>query len=85
MSQHPVAVAADAAPFAVTSPSRAVERVSGGGPSTLRRLMFWPAEFLRLMAVAYLFPLVVLAIGLPVALAVTGLLKAGQWLWQSVG
>jgi hypothetical protein len=47
--------------------------------------MFWPAEFLRLIAVAYLFPLVVLAIGLPVALAVTGLLMAGQWLWQSLG
>jgi hypothetical protein len=85
MSQHPVAVVVDAAPFAVRPASRAVERVSGGAPSALRRLMFWPAEFLRLLAVAYLFPLAVLAIGLPVALAVTGLLIAGQWLWQSVG
>lgn len=85
MSQHPVAVASDAVPFAFTTASRATARADAGGPRARRGLMFWPAEFLRLIAVAYLFPLAVLAIGLPVALAVTGLLMAGQWLWQSLG
>jgi hypothetical protein len=85
MSRHPVAVVSDAAPFALPPASRAIEGVSGGGASAWRRLTFWPAEFLRLMAVAYLFPLVVLAIGAAVALAVTGLLVVGQWLRQSLG
>jgi hypothetical protein len=83
MSQHPVAVAADPLPF--TLAPLATARAADGKPRAPRGLMFWPAEFLRLMAVAYLFPLVVLVIGLPVALAVTGLLIAGQWLWQSLG
>jgi hypothetical protein len=84
MSQHPVAVASNALPFTLTPASGAIARADGG-PRAPKGLMFWPAEFLRLIAVAYLFPLVVLAIGLPVALAVTGLLMAGQWLWQSLG
>jgi hypothetical protein len=85
MSQHPVAVASDALPFTLTPDSGAIARAVDSGPRAPKGFMFWPAEFLRLLAVAYLFPLVVLAIGLPVALAVTGLLMAGQWLWQSLG
>lgn len=47
--------------------------------------MFWPAEFLRLVGVVYLFPIVILAIGIPLALALNGLILAGQWLWRSLG
>ena len=84
MSQPSVAVVSDARAFAVAPSASAIERASSGGPGALRRFLFWPAEFLRLIAVAYLFPLVVLAIGLPIALTVTGLLIAGQWVWQSL-
>jgi hypothetical protein len=42
--------------------------------------LFWPAEFLRVVGVAYLFPVVILAIGVPLALALNGLLMAAQWM-----
>jgi hypothetical protein len=46
----------------------------------VRNVMFWPAEFLRLVGVAYMFPVVILAIGVPLALALSGLIMAGEWL-----
>jgi hypothetical protein len=38
-----------------------------------RRVSFWSLEFLRLVAVVYALPLAILAIGIPVGLALTGL------------
>lgn len=61
------------------------DRPAAGEPGPWRRLLFWPAEFLRLVGVVYLFPIVVLAIVIPFALALNGLLLAGDWLWRLLG
>jgi hypothetical protein len=60
-------------------------RLEAGEPGPWKRLLFWPAEFLRLVGLVYLFPIVILAIGIPLALALNGLLRAGSWLWQLLG
>ncbi len=69
----------------VSGVSRANGRIGPSRHGRWRRLTFWPAEFLRLVGVVYLFPVVVLAIGIPFALALNGLILAGQWLWRSLG
>lgn len=61
------------------------ERSAAGEPGPWSRLLFWPAEFLRLVGVVYLFPVVILAIVIPFALALNGLLLAGDWLWGFLG
>ena len=71
-------------PVSVVLPGafRATGPIAAPRAAVWSRTMFWPAEFLRLIGVAFLFPIVILAMGLPVAFAVTGLLLAAQWLWQ---
>ena len=72
----------EAVPFVFPGGSRATGRIAAPAADAWSRAMFWPAEFLRLIGVAFLFPVVILAMGLPLALALTGLLLAAQWLWQ---
>jgi hypothetical protein len=54
-------------------------RIAPTQPGVWKRLSFWVAEFLRLVAVVYLLPIVILAIGIPIALAVNGLIFAAGW------
>jgi hypothetical protein len=45
-----------------------------------RRITFWPAEFVRLVALIYMLPVVIYAIGIPVAAAISAVLFCGGWL-----
>ena len=58
-------------------------RIAPTPPGVWKRLSFWVAEFLRLVAVVYLLPIVILAIGIPIALAVNGLIFAAGWVWTA--
>jgi hypothetical protein len=70
-------------PVALALPGRTrAARIATARAPAWRRTMFWPAELLRLIGVAFLFPVVILALGLPVAFALTGLLLAAQWVWH---
>ena len=53
-------------------------------PSVWRRISFWPLEFLWLVAAVYMLPLAILAIGIPVALALTGVLLGAAWVWRTL-
>lgn len=70
----------EAGAFALPGGSVAIGRIAPRRRRAGRRLLFWPAECLRLIGVVYLFPVVILAIGVPLALALNGLLMAAQWM-----
>jgi hypothetical protein len=53
-------------------------------PGRRNRWLFWPAELLRAVGVAFLFPLVILAIVIPLGLALNGLIIGGGWLWNAL-
>jgi hypothetical protein len=54
------------------------------GPGVWSRLSFWPLEFLRLVAVVYLLPIAILAIGIPIGLVLTGVLLGAGWAWRTI-
>lgn len=59
----------------------------GVGLSTRRlwdRMSFWPAELTRLVALVYMVPIVIYAIGIPIALAVNALLFCAGWPWKAL-
>jgi hypothetical protein len=64
------------------SPAR--ERISPGQPGLWSRLAFWLAELVRLVAVVYLFAIAILAVGIPIALAINALLFAAGWVWKAL-
>jgi hypothetical protein len=59
-------------------------RAESGEASVWHRISFWPLEALRLVAVIYLLPLAILAVGIPLGLALTGVLLGAGWVWRSV-
>jgi hypothetical protein len=59
-------------------------RAEPGTASVWHRISFWPLEGLRLVAVVYLLPLTILAVGIPLGLALTGMLLGAAWVWRSV-
>jgi hypothetical protein len=61
-----------------------VERTRPNPPGASRRMLGWVKEGLLLVAVAYAFPLAILAIGIPVALTINGLLIAASWAWKAI-
>ena len=65
------------------TPSR--EAISPSRPGLWRRLSGWAREALLLVGVVWLLPITILAIGIPFALAITGLLFAGDWVWKALG
>ena len=83
-----MAIAAhDARPLVL--PTRPVEFPAGWGAesataSMWQRISFWPLEGLRLVGVIYLLPLTILAVGIPLGLALTGMLRGVAWVWRSV-
>ena len=56
-----------------------------GAPSLWRALSRGLADLVGVMAVVYLFPITILAIGIPIALAINGLLLAASWAWRALG
>jgi hypothetical protein len=65
------------------SPSR--EAISPSHPRLWRRLSGWAKEALLLVGVVWLLPITILAIGIPFALAINGLLLAAGWVWKAPG
>ena len=59
-------------------------RAEAGPASVWQRISFWPLEGLRLVAVVYLLPVTILAVGIPVGLALTGMLLGVAWVWRSI-
>jgi len=59
-------------------------RADSGTASVWHRISFWPLEGLRLVAVIYLLPLTILAVGIPLGLALTGMLLGATWVWRSI-
>jgi len=57
------------------------------GPAQLglwRRITFWPAEFVRLVALIYMLPVVIYAIGIPVAAAINVVLFCAGWVGKTL-
>jgi len=57
------------------------------GPAQLglwHRLTFWPAEFVRLVALIYMLPVVIYAIGIPVAAAINAVLFCAGWVGKAL-
>ena len=50
-----------------------------------QRVSFWLLEGLRLVAVVYLLPVAILAVGISLGLALTLVLRAAAWVWRLVG
>jgi hypothetical protein len=59
-------------------------RAEPGTDSVWHRITFWPLEALRLVAVIYLLPLTILAVGIPVGLVLTGMILGAAWVWRSI-
>jgi hypothetical protein len=49
------------------------------------RVSFWLLEGLRLVAVVYLLPVAILAVGISLGLALTLVLRGAAWAWRLVG
>ena len=54
-------------------------------PSSWRVLSRGLADLVGVIGVVYLFPITILAIGIPIALAINGLLLAADWVWRALG
>ena len=59
-------------------------RAEAGPASLWQRISFWPLEALRLVAVVYLLPVTILAVGIPLGLALTGMVLGAAWVWRSI-
>lgn len=61
-----------------------VEQIQPTQPGVSRRVAGWVKEGLLLVAVVYACPIVILAIGIPIAFTINGLLIAAGWAWRAV-
>ena len=59
-------------------------RLGAGRLHLWRRITFWPAEFLRLVALIYMLPVVIYAIGIPVAAAINVMLFCAGWVGKAL-
>ena len=60
------------------------EAISPRHPGSVRRLSGWAKEALLLLGAVYMFPIAILAIGIPLAFAVNGLLLLAGWTWKAL-
>lgn len=84
----PITVAARAPSLALREvpaelPARPGVRVSGSR-RWWARILFWPAELIRLVALIYMLPIVIYAIGTPIAVAVNVALFCAGWSWKEL-
>ena len=54
------------------------------GQVWINRLAFWPAEFVRLVALVYMLPVVIYVVCLPIALVVNAVLLCAGRSWTSL-
>ena len=59
-------------------------RLGAGQLHLWRRISFWPAEFLRLVALIYMLPVVIYAIGIPVGAAISAVLFCAGWVGKAL-
>jgi hypothetical protein len=45
---------------------------------------YWPAELVRLVALIYMLPIVIYAIGIPIAAAIKTVLFLASWSWKAL-
>lgn len=64
--------------------SAAAQQAESGTARVGRGISYWALEGLRLMAVIYLLPLTILAVGIPLGLALIAMLSGAVWVWRSV-
>jgi len=60
------------------------EAISPSHPGWGPRLAGWAKEVLLLVGAVYMFPIAILAIGIPFAFAVNGLLLLAGWVWKAL-
>ena len=61
-----------------------LEQIRPSKPGVPRRVAGWVKEGLLLVGVVYALPIAILAIGIPIALTINGLLIAAGWAWRAV-
>lgn len=61
-----------------------LEQIQPRQPGVSRRVAGWVKEGLLLVGVVYACPIVILAIGIPIAFTINGLLIAAGWAWRAV-
>jgi hypothetical protein len=75
----------DAHALPLPRPQIALGPRSESGPAGIwRRVSFWLLEGLRLVAVVYLLPVAILAVGISLGLALTLVLRGAAWVWRLV-
>lgn len=83
---HTAIATLDASPLAVrTSRTEPETQERTSPPSLGRALSRGLADLVGLVGVIYLFPITILAIGIPIALATKGLILAASWAWRALG
>jgi hypothetical protein len=60
------------------------EEIRPRHPGSGRGLWGWAKEALLLVGAVYMFPIAILAIGIPIAFAVNGLLLLAGWAWKAL-
>jgi len=61
-----------------------LEQIRPKTPGWSRRVAGWVKEGLLLVGVVYALAIAILAIGIPIALTINGLLIAVSWAWRAV-
>jgi hypothetical protein len=85
MSTTATAARASSVVFPIEPADLSVRPRLGAGQLHLwRRITFWPAEFLRLVALIYMLPVVIYAIGIPVAAAISAVLFCAGWVGKAL-
>jgi len=59
-------------------------RLGAGQLHLWRRISFWPPELVRLVALIYRLPVVIYAIGIPVAAAISAVLFCAGWVGKAL-
>ena len=76
----------DTSPLVVSTPRVEPHAQEGTRPPRRwRAITRGLADVAGLIGAIYLFPITVLAIGIPIALTVVGLLLAARWVWNVLG
>ena len=60
------------------------EAISPRRPGSVHGLSGWAKEAVLLVGAVYMFPIAILAIGIPFAFAVNGLLLLAGWAWNAL-